>query len=210
MFHKLVDNVYVINLERSKDRRKGITAELHKLGCTFEFFKAIDGREEKVKYHSNEIMSQQEGWNEGAAGLVYTTINIIKDAKAKGYKSVLIMEDDLIFHPKAYENIKLTLSRLPSNWKLFHFALQHTIPPTMYGMYAYRINGGWSCQAYIIKEEIYDEYLEYLELVDRPIDSVTSDFLHPQGFAYCPTRKIIKTVPNISTIRGEFINYGVQ
>lgn len=210
MFHKLVDKVYVINLERSKERRKGIAAELHRLGCKFEFYKAIDGRKENVKFHKNEIMANEEGWNQGSAGLVYTTINLIKEAKEKGYKSILIMEDDLVFYPNAYKNVTECLKRLPSYWKLFHFAIQHIKPPTVFGRFAFRINAGWSCQAYIIKEELYDEYLEYLELVDRPIDSVTSEFLHPQGFAYAPTSKIIKTVPNVSTIRGQFINYGVQ
>jgi GR25 family glycosyltransferase involved in LPS biosynthesis len=206
MFHKLVDKVYVINLEKSKDRREGIAAELHRLGCKFEFFKTIDGRKENVKFHKNEIMAHEEGWNQGSAGLVYTTINIIKEAKEKGYKSILIMEDDLVFYPNAYVNVVEALKRLPASWKLFHFAIQNIKSPTPYGLKAIRINAGWSCQAYIIKEELYDEYLEYLELVDRPIDSVTSDFLHPQGFAYAPTSKIIKTVPNVSTIRGEFIS----
>ena len=50
-----------------------------------------------VEYTNNDANSKYEGWTQGAAGLVYTTINIIKDAKEKGYKSIMIMEDDIVF-----------------------------------------------------------------------------------------------------------------
>ena len=67
----------------------------------------------------------------------------------------------------------------------------------------------WSCQIYAINESIYDEYLEWLELVDRPIDSITSNIFHPRGNSYAPMMPLIDTLPNFSTIRNMNIDYGI-
>ena len=62
----------------------------------------------------------------------------------------------------------------------------------------------------MISERIYDEYLEWLELVDRPIDSITSRIIHPKGKSYASITDLITTVPNYSTIRGAMMNYGIS
>jgi hypothetical protein len=62
----------------------------------------------------------------------------------------------------------------------------------------------------MISERIYDEYLEWLELVDRPIDSITSRIIHPRGKSYASIFDLITTVPNYSTIRGAMMNYGIS
>jgi GR25 family glycosyltransferase involved in LPS biosynthesis len=208
MFHKLVDNVYVINLKKSKDRLKNIQLQCHKVGTKFELVEAVDGVKENVEYEHNETNSGYDGWTQGAAGLVYTTMNIIKDAKEKGYKSIMIMEDDIVFRGMAYKIAKDGFDLLPDNWELFHLAAQHIIKPRFFGK-LFQLRGAWSCQIYALSERIYDEYLEWLELVDRPIDSITSNVFHKRGNSYSLQRDIIDTIPNWSTIRQMNINYGV-
>ena len=61
----------------------------------------------------------------------------------------------------------------------------------------------------MINKNVYDEYLEWLELVDRPIDSITSCVIHPRGKSYAPISDLIVTIPNYSTIRDMEINYGI-
>ena len=210
MFHKLVDKVYAINLKSSEDRRANILQQCHKIGTHFELIEAIDGREENVKWVENEWNSCEDGWTQGAAGLVYTTINIIKDAKEKGYKSIMIMEDDIIFKFNAYKEGKTLFNELPEDWELFHLASQNfKKQPRRFGDLI-RLTGAWSCQIYMIHERIYDEYLEWLELVDRPIDSITSGIIHPRGKSYAPAHDLIRTIPNYSTIRDKEINYGIR
>lgn len=208
MFHKLVDNVYVINLESSPERRESIGVQCHSIGTIFEYVKAVDGRKENVDYVVNDINSKYEGWTQGAAGLVYTTMNIIRDAKAKGYKSIMIMEDDIVFRRDAYKQIKNCFDLLPDDWELFHCAYQNVSRPRIMGRLL-QLTGAWSCQIYAINESIYDEYLEWLSLVDRPIDSITSNIFHKRGKSFAPLNPVIDTLPNWSTIREVNINYGV-
>jgi GR25 family glycosyltransferase involved in LPS biosynthesis len=210
MFHKLVDKVYAINLKSSEDRRNNIYTQCHKIGTHFKLVQAIDGREENVHWVCNEWNSRYDGWTQGAAGLVHTTMGIIKEAKAKNYKSIMIMEDDIVFVPNAYSKAKRLFKMLPENWELFHLASQNysSKQPRRFGDLI-QLTSAWSCQIYIINENVYDEYLEWLELVDRPIDSITSQAIHPKGNSYAPVSDLIVTIPNYSTIRDMEINYGI-
>lgn len=210
MLHKLVDKVYVINLKSSQQRLGNISNECHKIGTHFKLVEAIDGREENVNWVRNDWNSKYDGWTQGAAGLVHTTISIIKEAKAKKYKSVMIMEDDIIFKQNIYKEAKKLFNLLPKNWELFHLAHQN-YSKSLLGRSGdlLTLKSSWSCQIYAINESIYDEYLEWLELVDRPIDSITSKVFHPRGKSYGTIIDLIKTVPNYSTIRGMHINYGI-
>jgi hypothetical protein len=185
-------------------------SECHKIGTHFELVEAIDGRKENVEYVHNEWNSKHDGWTQGAAGLVYTTKNIILEAKEKGYKSIMIMEDDIVFKDNAYKDAKKLFDQLPEDWELFHLASQNYVrklPRRMGDLL--QLTGAWSCQIYMISERIYDEYLEWLELVDRPIDSITSQVIHPRGKSFAPVIDLIKTIPNYSTIRDMNINYGI-
>lgn len=209
MFQNIVDKVYAINLKSSKDRRQNIITQCHSIGTHFEIVDAIDGRKEDVSWVQNEYNSKYDGWTQGAAGLVYTTINIIKDAKKKGYKTIMIMEDDIVFRPGAYKEAKKLLSGLPSDWEILHLAAQHFKAPKRMGNLL-KCAGAWSCQIYMLNENMFDEYLEWLELVDRPIDSITSQVFHPKGNSYSPIGDLIETIPNWSTIREMNMNYGVR
>jgi GR25 family glycosyltransferase involved in LPS biosynthesis len=210
MFHKLVDKVYAINLKTSEDRRNNIYSQCHKIGTHFELVEAIDGREENVHWVRNEWNSKYDGWTQGAAGLVHTTINIIKDAKKNNYKSIMIMEDDIVFKHNAYKDAKKLFETLPEDWELFHLASQNYSNKILkrFGDLV-QLKSSWSCQIYMINENVYDEYLEWLELVDRPIDSITSCVIHPRGKSYAPISDLIVTIPNYSTIRDMEINYGI-
>lgn len=208
MFQNLVDKVYAINLPTSEERRNNIMRQCHSIGTHFEMVKAINGREENVYWVQNEWNSKHDGWTQGAAGLVHTTINIIEDAIANNYKTIMIMEDDIVFKPNVYKEAKNLYQCLPDNWELFHLACQNYNPPRRIGN-LHQLSGAWSCQIYIINHLIYEEYLEWLRLVDRPIDSITSGVFHPRGNSYAPLMDLIKTVPNYSTIRDMEINYGI-
>jgi len=208
MLHKLVDNVYAINLPGSTDRRANIDKQCFDIGTHYQLWPAIDGRAENVEWHESDYAKNVHGWTQGAAGLVYTTINIIKDAKEKGYKSILILEDDIVFRPRIYETAVDAMKHLPEDWELFHLAAQHFKTPGRKGNLL-QLEGAWSCQAYMVHERAYDMYLEWLELVDRPIDSITAEKFHPRGKSFSTIIKQIVTLPNDSTIRGKFMNYNV-
>jgi len=209
MLHKKVDKVYGINLPSSVERRENLERECYKIGTQFKLVPAIDGVAENVAWYETGYAKDVHGWTQGAAGLVYTTINIIEEAKRSGYEKILILEDDIVFTPNVTEVFNQCIDELPDNWELFHLAAQHFVTPQRCGRSLLGLRGAWSCQAYAVHANVFDEYLKWLKLVDRPIDSITGEIIHPKGNSYSTIANQIITVPNMSTIRKSFMNYNV-
>jgi len=51
----------------------------------------------------------------------HAELEIFKLALKKGYKQILIMEDDIHFRPDFIEKLKKSFNELPSDWDVFHF-----------------------------------------------------------------------------------------
>ena len=92
---KNISNIVYINLERRKDRKDEIEKELKSLYLPFERYNAIE--------HEN-----------GAVGCSYSHLNVLKIAKERGYKNVLILEDDFTFDVSR-EEFETNLSYLFGN-----------------------------------------------------------------------------------------------
>jgi len=73
-----IDHIFYINLASRLDKRENIERELHNFGLIGERFDAI--------YHK-----------EGSIGCANSHLEVLKLAKLRGYKNVLILEDDFMF-----------------------------------------------------------------------------------------------------------------
>jgi len=203
MFQEYFDKVWVINLAKSKDRLEEFSKQAESIGLEYERFPAYDGHKNKLKIKSN---NKYPGWNQGAAGLVRTTIKIIQDAKKNGYKNVMIFEDDAVFHGKTSETVSQLMSKV-KEWELIHFCTKHIRPPKWVGRNTARIKSAWRCQAYAINESIYDEMLRLLNKMDKPLDVITAYDIHPKGNSYCPIVNAVDHPMNYSTIRQKEVDY---
>jgi GR25 family glycosyltransferase involved in LPS biosynthesis len=76
---KYIDKIFYINLDKREDRRQEIEEELKKYGLEAERYAAIPTP------HS------------GIIGCGYSHLNVLKLAKERGYRNVLIFEDDYEF-----------------------------------------------------------------------------------------------------------------
>lgn len=74
-----IDKIFYINLDKRTDRREEIESELQKYGLEAERYSAI---------HTPHA---------GIVGCGYSHLNVLKLAKERGYKNVLILEDDFEF-----------------------------------------------------------------------------------------------------------------
>ena len=74
---------FVVNLKRREDRLTSIKKEMNWIGWDFEVFEAID---------TNSYM-----------GITFSHLEIFEICKKRGYKKVMVIEDDSIFMPNAKE-----------------------------------------------------------------------------------------------------------
>jgi hypothetical protein len=88
--NRYFDKIYLLNLDRAKDRLEKVTKELSKENFEYSRFKAIDGWKEGLR-----VPGKREDWTPGALALNRTTQLILEEAISEGYSNVFIFEDDV-------------------------------------------------------------------------------------------------------------------
>lgn len=117
--YSFFDRVYVINLERRKDRWNRF---LKSLPASWPFgppvrFQAIDGEEFQPPIYWSE--------NRGAWGCYCSHLAVHGHALESGFERILILEDDAVFCRGFGPEVSAFLSRLPDDWELAYLGGQH-------------------------------------------------------------------------------------
>ena len=138
--NEIVDQVYVINLDRRADRMDQATAEMEKYGIEFERFSGVDGSTlhdapDTVKYDMACSMSH---------------MNVLKDAKQRQFNVICVFEDDAELSEDFNEKLEPAFNELPANWGLFYLGANNKKPPTKITESVYRVNCSLTTHAYLI------------------------------------------------------------
>jgi len=153
------DNIYVLNLDRRKDRYEKIKYKFDKFNIKFERFSAIDGDIiSDNEYDFKNFTKQGLLENKYALACLRSHVEIIKDAKFKGYKRILIFEDDALISKDI--NIHLQKLRNIKDWKLLYLGSSQYNWNLEFIEDFYYSRKTLGCFAYAIDESIYDEILE--------------------------------------------------
>ena len=141
IFNTLFDNVYVINLEKSIDRKNHIIKEFNRVGIEkYEFFNAVNNdsiqvteliNSDTVKKFPNCFRCNQKRCDCGnnyltsyQIGNWCSFLNIFKDILDKKYNFVLICEDDIVFSNQH----KQILNKLLSKQAFINYKMDMTKP----------------------------------------------------------------------------------
>ena len=197
------DSIYLINLERRRDRLELATKEFNRQGIKFERFNAVDGVffDDYVKY--DDKICDEKRWTSGAAALVETTRLILLDAIEKKYSRILIMEDDIEFHPDINTVFEQNYQDIPSDWETFYFGLIHMKPYELLTNFIARVTQSYCCHCYAINSNVFEYMLELISRLDKPIDHFTFDDIQPRGKSYC-------FVPNLAYQRADYSDIGLE
>lgn len=105
------DNIYCINLPKSTDRLEEVNKEFIKHSIIVEKFDAVDG---------TPFFKPGLNRSAGHHGLILTNIKVFEDAIAKGYKKILIIEDDIYFVENVNEKFGKKIDYLPNDWNMLY------------------------------------------------------------------------------------------
>ncbi len=109
---------YWINLGRRQDRRFETEWQLEMAGITAERFPAVDAR----------FVRKNRGYESaGRYALALSQRLAIRKAMLTGAEAVLILEDDVIFHPDL--KARLAEITLPEDWGIFYLGCAHVKRP---------------------------------------------------------------------------------
>ena len=109
----VVDKVYVINLDRDKDRLERIHAQLSRHGINYERFPAILGS--TVGSHPAFSSFCNSFCTDSMKGCALSHTRIWKEMIEKNYSAVLILEDDAILADDFDERLKAAWPQVPQD-----------------------------------------------------------------------------------------------
>lgn len=199
--NKYFDKIYCINLSKRTDRWERVSKEFESKGILVERFLAIDKIDQpintKVDQEKASIFGILE--NGGALGCLLSHLSIIKNAKNKGYKRILVFEDDVVFSKDFNERI---LEIRNVDWKMLYLGASqfdwNSINPK---------NGFYSCKktlgtfAYCIDSSIYDDLIVLLSPKVKSVDNYFSDFQISRKDCYTFYPNIVVSMVSDSDIR---------
>lgn len=188
----LFDQVYVLNIKRRADRWQRISQLLKQNGFLhFKRFEGFDGNTEPYlsqwSAYSQQLNKRAKPTaqaprpirHQGSWAILKSMKELIKEAKAKGYRRILTLQDDLLFH-KDFRAKMQHLHQLP-NWKLLYLgASQHLwdkvehvehVEHVDHIGYYYPHGTAEGAFAVAIDSSVYDLLLEQIELMTSPFDS---------------------------------------
>jgi glycosyl transferase family 25 len=155
-----IDGIFYINLDRRTDRREEIEGELGKLGLPYERFAGIPHRE-------------------GIVGCGRSHLAVLKLAKERGYRNVLIFVDDfmLLVPP---EECLANLSELFETKQEFDvcflaYNIQRAEP---YSALLQRVTEGQTASAYLVNAHYYDKLIALYEWAMPLLESTGQHWIY--------------------------------
>lgn len=95
--------IFVVNLKKSKDRRKAMESQLKKLNLNYEIFEAVDGYNlpisEFEKYYDEHFFKNRRPYYSlGIAGCTLSHYQLYRKIVDQKIENALILEDDMVIN----------------------------------------------------------------------------------------------------------------
>ncbi|QJE96798.1 beta-1,6-N-acetylglucosaminyltransferase [Luteolibacter luteus] len=176
-----------INLGRREDRRLQTEFNLADAGITARRFPAIDARSKRKPFASTPAELPQAAEKTGDPGsidakaaevdirgyesagryaLALTQRLALREAARRGAPAVLLLEDDVQFHPNFQELIKAV--EVPDDWGIFYLGCAHSQPPRWAGNRVVRVTHAVDTHAVAIRAPYYKQVMRMLDRHGKP------------------------------------------
>jgi len=219
------DQIYLVNLERHVKRRLSAAAQLRHCGIPFTLFDAVNGYvgevyERYLAYAAAPLgglkrypqFSQREITrgkkfieSAGAFGYIETYLAILRDARKRELKRILIVEDDVILHPEFHKRFSDFIDRIPADWKLlqlgasqYHWQSVNEPAALAKGYYTPRVLDTCGSFAIGIDASIYDELIEAQSAFEGPFDHLPLGEIYERHPSSCHVAYPNLVMPDVS------------
>jgi len=204
--------IYLINLERSTDRRHAMEAQLRALHLDWTVFNAVDGmqrKEELLRFVEVKAFERNVGRHlmPGEVGAYLSHLGVWRAFLATEKKHLLVLEDDVVFGPNFLEAIDLALQHAAS-WDFLKLnKIRAKIPLMQEKIGTYHLNAylgpATGLGAYLISRSTAARLVDQLLPIRRPIDHEL-DLLHVHRFRHFGLEPFPSEVKDhgVSTITG--------
>jgi len=191
ILHTIVDKVYVINMDKDKERMYILDKKMKELGIKYQRATGVDGRKIYSQYKNKTKLRP------GQLGCLLSHINVIKDAIKNNYENILVLEDDIIFHKNFHKEFKKKYRYLIEKEKYFDLIYlgchqKHNWKNINILTHYYKTKKNDGTFAMLINKNIFQDILENYNKLNQPSDRVLY-------YNIQPNKKCFTFHPNILT-----------
>jgi len=201
----MTPKIIYINLASRTDRLTEIQSELTRMGVSdAERFEAIQRKP-------------------GIVGCGYSHLAVLKLAKERGYKEILIMEDDFVFllSPERMAEIFEILPTIPFDVCMLGYNLHQTHGDYLSALRLpmHKVKYAQTASAYIVREHYYDTLIDLYEWAIPELERTGMHWVYANDVIWrqlqendlwvCPVERCGKQRPGYSDNAESYMDHGV-
>ena len=198
IFNEIFDKAYCINLKSSTQRWEYAKSQFDRFGLEVDRFDAVNGKE--------VIPEGKNGLLAGEVGIIRSNYEIIKDAKEKGYKQIVIFEDDVEMDPDFDKKFDEYYNAVPENWAFIYMGGNHVGGYRHINDKIATIYNTYAIHAICVKDVLFDHILSLLPKERHAVD-VTYAHLQKVFPSYVFRPHLCWQKDGVSDIQGGYQNY---
>ena len=117
------ERIFILNLPYKPERRERVERQLRKL--------QLARKVEWVRAYSGDMMPHPAWWRagNGAWGCLLSHARVLEEAIMDRLESYLVLEDDVVFQPRAGEMLAEFMPQVPGDWDQIYLGGQHLREP---------------------------------------------------------------------------------
>lgn len=178
----LVDQIYIINMDKDVNRMKNLKKKMNNLGLTYKRITGVDGK--KIYKNYNTTLKP------GQLGCLLSHQNILKDAIKNNYNNILVLEDDILFHKDFHNQFNLKYKYLIENEKNYDLlylgaSQKHNWKNINLNNHYYESKKLDGTFAMIINKSLFDSILKETNKLEKPIDRILYYYFQEQRKSFC-------------------------
>jgi len=203
--NNVFDRVYLLSRNDETGKQLRSAAQLRRYGVEFISVDALDGYAEggaqtvlwasqENPHNSRHRIKPGKRLFKSASigGYLEICVAILREARSLGLHRILILESDVVLHPKFHEQFSRFIEHISSDWKLIHLgAVQYGSGPQdesialSRGHYAPRPLGNTGYFAIGVDSSIYSEIIESLKALQGSPDHLPLEKIYERYVGQC-------------------------
>lgn len=236
VLNKIFDHIYVVNLKHHVEKRFKIAQHLHSYKINYEFFEAVNGYQGEpwtiwnnykdrpvgegfVRFPSMKEVEKKRKTklieSAGAVGYIFSYVAILNNAKSRGFKKILILEDDILLDREFDSKFQKFMDCISQEWKVLQLGasqygwkgIDDQYSRSMGYYQPRRIDDCATCGSFAmaINMEIADELIEAVTAFEAPFDHAPLGYIYEKYLGDCFVCYPNIVMPDVSdsSIRGK-------
>ena len=142
----------------------------------------------------------------GAYGCLLSHLEVVRDARSRGLRNILVFEDDVELDPQFQEKFARYVRELPPDWDMLFLGAFHDAQPIPVSRHVHRITRADSTFAYGLNHTMFDTFIASNSIAQFPVD-VNNRQLQKEFHCYCFMPHLAWVKPVYSDAQERFANH---